>query len=344
MRKAVVLTLALLSATLFAVRSEWVLAAAWDAELDSGVAGANDRQSAQREAELEQYAQCTMHFASPQRQRALLDSDDVDALLIGSVDSNASALGFGVVQSDRIPAEDFLRRLVAADPHDEIYLQQLVSYCNAGTPEFEAACALAAEDRLTILRPGNGFYWALLGEKQYRDGDREAALRSFRIAAEQNLFSVGWGARIRRFYQTELALFPERKSCALIHAAGTASADLPNFAAMIDICRANLEDARWVGACIGLGGAMEHRGRTLATVKIGLAVQQVVYEALGADKSVARVLERKAALDVSVQQGGGSQCFPFQSVESERAWVARIEAIGEVAFLRESAVLGRCPL
>lgn len=342
--KAVALSLALVTATLFAVRGESSFAATWDAARDPRASDTTDRQSAQRENELEQYTQCTMEFDFPQRQRALLDSGDVDALLIGSLDSNASARGFGVVGNDRIPVDDFLRRLVAADPHDEIYLQRLVSYCKAGTPKVKEACALEAEDRLTVLRPGNGYYWMLLGEKRYRDGDREAALRSLRVAAEQNLFSVGWGARIARFYQTELALFPARKSCALLHAANAATADLPSYAAMTAICRATLDDARWAGACIGLGAAMEHRGRTLATVKMGLAMQKVVYEALGADKRVARVLKRNAALDESVQQGGGSPCFPFQSVESERAWVARIEASGEVAFLRESAVLGRCPL
>ncbi len=299
----------------------------------------------QRVAAVSEETRCLGQVAELNPDQVFWSSGDLDALLMGSSAAGVPALGVSTGAEYTIPPGEFLGKARQAGINDALYLQELAGYCAEESREGDSLCDLQPELRLTQLRPGNGFYWMILGQRQYRDGDKTAALRSFRVASEQNLFSVRWGARIGRYYRTMLTLFPEQKTCALSYAANSVGSSLyRHLSAVSETCRSNIDDAEWVGVCLNLGGAMEQRGRTLSSVLIGLAIQRSVYEGVGAEKGIVQAKARTEEIKTAMRQAPTSTCFPFASPEAERAWRARLEAVGEMAFLRESIELGKCPI
>lgn len=279
-------------------------------------------------------AECGDEFFSQTTQKKLLQSEQMGALLMGSIIARWRDMVVSDGAEAVAPPVEYLKRALALDPDSDLLLRRLVHYC-AAKPDSEAElCNFESAKRLTQRDAGNGQHWLYLSETQYADGQVNAALESLQRGANAPVFSINWPEQVMVYTDVVNTHIPNNKQCALKFAIGIAAADLPPYSPLFEMCRSNNTSDLWLEACGLVGYNMEYQGESAVTVSVGQALQRVVYELQGADELAEIVVARQGQLDDLQEQFSALEpCLP-KDVDSQQAWLRDLAEHGEVSAMR----------
>ena len=226
----------------------------------------------------------------------------------------------------------FFERALATAPSNRLLIQTLWRQCqNNFGDEPEKYCKSSAQDYVAS-DPENGIAWIAISEYLYEQGDSEAALDRLRRAVAAPMLDVGWVDQISEFTKALDETVPEMRPCATF-SAGSISV-VPPLAGLTSMCRAEYEDSDWRAACLAVGEALEHRTRTLYPIRLGIALQEIIYELDGDTEGLEAARERKQALIDSMEQYSETELEILESRASQDEWLRKLKALGEIGVLQ----------
>ena len=273
-----------------------------------------------------------MRAYAPETLEALYQSEDVAALTLGGMLRSRPYPPQTEPDQDAPSASMFFERALATDPSNRLLIQTLWRKCqNNFVDEPEKYCKSSAQDYFAS-DPENGIAWIAISEYLYEQGDSEAALDQLRGAAAAPMLDVGWVDQISEFSKALDETVPEMRACA-VFSAGSISV-VPPLAGLTSMCRAEHEDTDWRSACLAVGDALEHRTRTLYPIRLGIALQEMIYELNGDSEGVEAARERKQALIDSMEQYSETELEILESRASQDEWLRKLKALGEIGVLQ----------
>ena len=280
----------------------------------------------------ESVEECMMRAYSQETLEALYRSENIAARTLGGVLRSRSDPPQSETNQEAPYVRLFVEKALATDSSNRFLAQTLWTHCQYNfKDEISELCADTAQ-RYLASAPENGIASIAMSEYLYEQGDSEAALDQLRSSVAAPMLDVGWVDQISEFSKALDETIPEMRACGTFSAGAISM--VPPLAGLTSMCRAEHKDADWRSACIAVGEALEHRTRTLYPIRLGIALQEIIYELDGDTEGVGAARERKQVLIDSMEQYSETELEILESRASQDEWLRKLKVLGEIGVLQ----------
>ncbi|GAB5415024.1 MAG: hypothetical protein Cons2KO_26270 [Congregibacter sp.] len=235
-------------------------------------------------------------------------------------------------------AIDFLERAMVLHPSNQFVLQTALNVCQKVKHQNLRLCQANIEETLVDLDTSNGIYEWQLAARQFREGQSVRALQSMQRAADADQMSIRWEVQSHALSDATERVSGARRirnDDVILWIIGFAAQNLPRVSPLFEVCRAELSDAEWRQACLDVGRAMEDKGSTVIAVKVGMALQRVIYEDSQKASELAALESREKALSDLTSKTVGLDVCDVTANTDFRTYFDRLLAFGEIGMLSD---------
>jgi len=217
-------------------------------------------------------------------------------------------------------------------PNNPLVMMEALHLCNNSSKN---KCDKNFVDTAIASDKNNGAMWLQSVFYFASQGNDEDIVKSISGLVKTSLFNERHGERIRRYAQALAGSSIPDFYTNVASGIGIEAARAAGYSHIVSWCRKGRDDIEKANACLSLGRNLEKRSKILLSQLVGIAIQNLIHEAVGNTELIQLLEIKKEQLKKywMSEQFMKASSLMFHDEKLLRNWLNNLDEIGEVESL-----------